>query len=70
MPSDDNSRKSQTKLNKDIENLKNRISQANDNIKQTQKLLDIDLFLKQQKKKRTEYANNLNAQFEAQKKIR
>lgn len=33
-------------------------------------MLDVDLFLKQQKQKRIEYAKNLNADYEAQKKIR
>lgn len=33
-------------------------------------MLDIDLFLKQQKQKRLEYAQQINTDYEAQKKIR
>jgi hypothetical protein len=33
-------------------------------------MLDVDLFLKQQKQKRLEYAKQLNTDYEAQKKIR
>lgn len=33
-------------------------------------MLDVDLFLKQQKQKRAEYAKNIQAEFEAQKKKR
>lgn len=33
-------------------------------------MLDVDLFLKQQKQKRLEYAKNLNTDYEAQKKMR
>ena len=40
------------------------------NIKQTEKLLDIDLFLKVQKEKRLQYAKELNSNYEAEKKKR
>jgi hypothetical protein len=33
-------------------------------------MLDVDLFLKQQKQKRLDYAKNINAEYEAQKKMR
>lgn len=46
------------------------INDANQNIKQTSKLLDIDVFLKKQKDKRMQYAKDLNAEFDIQKKIR
>lgn len=53
-----------------MDKLKKQIEDANSNIKQTEKLLDVDIFLKQQKKKRLEYAKNLNSDFEEQKKLR
>lgn len=40
--------------------LNEKISSANSNIKQTEKMLDIDLFLKKQKEKRLDYAKKLN----------
>ena len=33
-------------------------------------MLDVDLFLKQQKQKRLDYAKKINAEYEAQKKMR
>ena len=67
---DNQSKVSQNSVLKEIGKLKKQIEDANSNIKQTEKLLDVDLFLKQQKQKRLEHAKNLNADFEEQKKIR
>jgi hypothetical protein len=53
-----------------MEKLRKQIEDANDDIKKTEKMLDVDLFLKQQKKKKMEYAKQLNADYEIQKKIR
>ena len=68
--SDANSKGGKSSITKEIDKLMNRIGSANENIKQTEKLLDVDLFLKQQKQKRMEYAKTITADFEAQKKIR
>lgn len=48
--------------------LNEKISATTSNIKQTEKLLDIDLFLKKQKEKRLEYAKKLNEEYEHDKK--
>jgi hypothetical protein len=37
--------------------------EANDDIKKTEGMLDVDLFLKQQKQQRRQYAKQLNADF-------
>ena len=55
---------------KEIDKLIARIGDAKDSIKQTEKLLDVDLFLKQQKQKRLEHAKNINADFQTQKRLR
>ena len=49
---DNKSKTSQPSVLKEIDKLKKQIEDANSNIKQTEKLLDVDLFLKQQKQKR------------------
>lgn len=48
--------------------LNEKIGEANSSIKQTEKLLDIDLFLKNQKNKRLEYAKKLNEEYDREKK--
>lgn len=50
--------------------LNEKITATTGNIKQTEKLLDIDLFLKKQKEKRLEYAKKLNQEYEHDKKQR
>lgn len=62
--------KRKAELEKEMALVAAKLSEAGENIKQTEKMLDIDLFLKKQKEKRLEYAQKLNQEYEHQKQQR
>lgn len=59
-----------SKLSKTIDDAIDRMKQASQSIEVSKQQLGADLFLQQQKEKRLEYARNLNAEFEKQRKLR